>query len=107
MPSKVIEQYTIQKERKIWMTLQQSQMNIFDYTEDDATSLPLDFLAKASVSLAKERVLKIQGDQFSLILQGQLKKSNHLMFSWKSSKAYSLTMRDRLTEQSFKRWTKW
>src|SRR5699024_8353548 len=105
--NKVIERYMIQTERKIWMTLQQSQMNIFDYTEDDATSSQVDFLAKPLVSQGIAEGLTIQEEQSSFTLRGRLKKSNHLMFYWKTSKAYYHTTKGELLEQSFKRWMNW
>ena len=97
----------IQTERKIWMTLQQSQMNIFDFTEDNATLSLEDFLAKPLVSQGIAEGLTIQGEQSSFTLRGRLKKSNHLMFYWKTSKAYSHTTKGELLEQSFKRWMNW
>lgn len=42
-------------------------------------------------------------EQYSFTLLGRLKKSNHLMYSWKTSKAYYHTTKGELTEQSFKR----
>lgn len=89
------------------MISQQSQMTIFDYTKDDATLLPGDFLAKPLVSQGIAQGLTIQGEQSSFTLQGRLKKSNHLMFYWKTSKAYSHTTKGELSEQSFKRWMNW
>ena len=89
------------------MILQQSQTNIFDYTEDSATLSQVDSLAKPLVSQGIAQGLTIQEEQSSFTLQGRLKKSNHLMFYWKTSKAYFLTTKGELSEQSFKRWMNW
>ena len=65
------------------------------------------FLAKPLVSQGIAEGLKIQEEQSSFILRGRLKRSNHLMYYWKTSKGYSHTTKGELTEQSFKRWMNW
>ena len=47
------------------------------------------FLAKPLVSQGIAEGLKIQEGQSSFILRGRLKRSNHLMYYWKTSKGYS------------------
>ena len=89
------------------MTLQASQMNIFDYTDGKLTSSRADFLANPLVSQGIAEGLKIQEGQYSFILRGRLKRSNHLMYYWKTSKGYSHTTKGELMEQSFKRWMNW
>ena len=87
--------------------LQESQMTIFDIIRTKPTSSQEDSLVKHSVSQENEQGLKILEEHCSLKLQGRLKKSNHLMYYWKMSKGYSVTMEGEHSEQSFKRWMYW
>ena len=87
--------------------LQESQMTIFDILRAKPTSSSEASRAKHSVSQEKEKGLKILEGHCSLKLQGRLKKSNHLMYYWKTSKGYSVTMEGEHSEQSFKRWMNW
>ena len=64
------------------------------------------FLAKPLVSQESQRFEDTRG-QSSFILRGRLKRSNHLMYYWKTSKGYSHTTKGELMEQSFKRWMNW
>src|SRR5699024_4224557 len=107
MQGKVIKQYTILQMKRSGTMLQQSQMTIFDNLGVNATSLSEGFPVKLSALQESEKGLKILGERYSLKLRGQLKKSNHLMYYWKTSKGYSLTTRGELSEQSFKRWMNW
>src|SRR5699024_5163987 len=95
------------KEKKNGMTLHKYQTTIFEHIEDEQTLLQEDFHVKPFHSQGNVEGLKIQGEHFSLTLQGRLRKSNHLMLYWKTSKAYSHTTKGELSEQSFKRWMNW
>src|SRR5699024_1913689 len=95
------------KEKKNGMTLHKYQTTIFDLLEDEQTLLQEDFHVKPFLSQGNVEGLKIQEEHSSFILQGRLKKSNHLMLYWKTSKAYSHTTKGELSEQSFKRWMNW
>src|SRR5699024_4864988 len=102
-----IKRFMTRKEKKNGMTLHKYQTTIFDHLEDERTLLQEDFHVKPFQSPGNVEGLKIQGEHFSLKLQGRLKKSNHLMLYWKTSKAYSHTTKGELSEQSFKRWMNW
>src|SRR5699024_9332409 len=102
-----IKRFMTRKEKKNGMTLHKYQTTIFDYSEDEQTLLQEDFHVKPFRLLGNVEGLKIQEEHSSFILQGRLKKSNHLMLYWKTSKAYSHTTKGELSERSFKRWMNW
>src|SRR5699024_3056042 len=106
-PDSHTKQYTIQKGRKSGMTSQQYQMTLSDVLEEKSTSSRADFHVRHSALPETGGVLKIQGEHYSLKLHGQLKRSNHLIFYWKTSKGFSHTTKGELLEQSFKRWMNW
>src|SRR5699024_7839866 len=104
---KATKRYMIQRERKNGMTLQRYQMTIFDHLEEKSTSSRADFHVRHSALQESGGDLKIQGERYSLKLHGQLKRANHLIFYWKTSKGFSHTTKGELLEQSFKRWMNW
>src|SRR5699024_2027058 len=89
------------------MTSQQYQMTLSDVLEGKAISSREVFPVRHSALPETGEVLKIQGEHYSLKLHGQLKRSNHLIFYWKTSKGFSHTTKGELSEQSFKRWMNW
>ena len=66
-----------------------------------------DFLVKHSQSLESGEVLKIPEVQCFLKLQEYLKLKDLKLYSLKTSKAYSITTKGKLSESSFKRFQNW
>jgi len=66
-----------------------------------------DFLAKHSQSLENGGVSKIPEEHSFLKLQEFLKLKDLKLYSLKTSKAYSITTKGRLSPSSWKRWQNW
>ena len=89
------------------MTLKRSQTEILDNLEGKWTSSAGDFLAKHFHSQADDWDLKIlEGLSFLRLLE-RPNRSNHVFYSSKMSRAYSVTTRERHFEQSSPHWRSW
>src|SRR3712207_5143425 len=89
------------------MTLEKSQTKTVDNLEVKWTPSEWDYLAKHFHSQADDWDLKILGELCSLRLLERPNRSNHVFYSWKTSKAYSVTTRERHFEQSSPHWMSW
>src|SRR3712207_9546146 len=89
------------------MTLDKSQTKTLDNLEGKWISSVGDSLAKHFHSQADDWDLKILGELCSSRLLERPNRSNHVFYSSKMSRAYSVTMRAGRLEQSSPHWMSW
>lgn len=89
------------------MTLDKSQTKILDNLEDKWTSSVGDSLARHFHSQADDWDLRILEVLCSSKLLERPNRFNHVFYSWKTSRAYSITTRERHFEQSSLHWMSW
>ena len=89
------------------MILDKLQTKTLDNLEGKWTSSVGASLAKHFHSQADDWDLRILEELCSLRLLERPNRSNHVFYSWKTSKAYSVTTRERHFEQSSPHWMSW
>ena len=89
------------------MTLDKSQTKTLDNLEDKWTSSVGDSLARHFHSQADDWDLRILEVLCSSKLLERPNESNHVFYSWKTSRVYSITTRERHFEQSSLHWMSW
>ena len=89
------------------MTLDKSQTKMLDNLEGKWTLSVGDSLARHFHSQADDWDLRILEVLCSSKLLERSNRSNHVFYSWKTSRAYSVTTRERHFEQSSLHWMSW
>lgn len=102
-----MRQFIAQRESGPDMTLQQFQTTIFDYLEEKSILYVQDSHANPSQLQGKEVDFQTLEELCSSMLQGQLNKSNHAIYSLRTLKGYYLTTKGARSELSSIRWMNW
>ena len=102
----VIKLYTTRREKLNYMTLQESQMSLFE--ESDVWTLSVeDFRARLSQLQETDEVLKIHEELSSLKSQGLLPYSNLSIYSSRTSRGLLAMIKGIPLRQSSDRWMNW
>ncbi|CAD47030.1 unknown [Streptococcus agalactiae NEM316] len=89
------------------MILDKSQTKTLENLEDKWTLSVWDSLVRHFHSQADDWDLRILEELSSLNLLERPNRSNHVFYFWKTSRAYSVTTRERHFEQSSLHWMSW